>query len=68
MVTDGSYTNGEHSIIYKLVESLCCTPETNVTLYVTYTQIYIFIKYFYFIVNVNIIRVRWEYAALLGNY
>ena len=34
MVTDGSYTCSEHSITYRVVQSLCCTPETNVTLYV----------------------------------
>ena len=28
----------EHSIMYKLIKSLCCTPKTNVTLYVNYTQ------------------------------
>lgn len=39
MLTDGSYTCGEHSIIYRVVESLCCTPETNETLCVNYTQI-----------------------------
>ena len=39
MVTGGSYTSGEHSLTYKLVESLCYTPETNVTLRVNYTQI-----------------------------
>lgn len=38
MVTDGSYAYGEHSIMYT-VQSLCCTPETNVTLGVNYTQI-----------------------------
>ena len=36
MVTDGSYTCGEHSTAYRLVESLCCTPETNITLCVYY--------------------------------
>jgi len=36
MGTDGSYTGGEHSIMYKLVESLGYTPETNVILYVNY--------------------------------
>ena len=30
MVTDGSYNCGEHIIMYREVESLCCTPETNV--------------------------------------
>ena len=32
MVTDGSYTFGEHSITYRLTKSLCFTTETNVTL------------------------------------
>ena len=36
----GNYTC-ENSITYKLVESLCCTPETNVTLCVNYTQIFL---------------------------
>ena len=33
-----SYTFGEHSIMDTEVESLCCTPETNVTLCVNYTK------------------------------
>ena len=33
-----SYTSGEHSTMYKLVESLCCTSETNVSLCVNYTK------------------------------
>lgn len=37
MVTDGSYTGGELSIIYKLVESLGCILETDVTLCIKYT-------------------------------
>ena len=32
MGDSGSYICGEHSITYKDVESLCCTPETNGTL------------------------------------
>ena len=39
MVTDDSYTCGEHSMMYKLVKSLCCTPETEVTFYVDSTHI-----------------------------
>ena len=31
-VTDGSYTCGEHSVTDREVESLCRTPERNVTL------------------------------------
>lgn len=30
MVIDGSYTSDENSIIYKEVDSLCCTPQTNI--------------------------------------
>jgi len=37
-VRDGSYTC-EDSIDYRFVGSLCCTPETNVTLCVNYTSI-----------------------------
>ena len=32
MVRDGSYTFGEHNIMYREVTSLCCTPEINATL------------------------------------
>lgn len=42
MVTQGSYACGEQSIMYREVESLCYTPETNVTLCVNYTQIKFF--------------------------
>lgn len=34
MVTDGNYVYGEHCIMHRIVKSLCCAPETNVTLYV----------------------------------
>ena len=30
---------GEYGIIYRIVKSLYCTPETNRTLYVNYTSI-----------------------------
>ena len=33
--------NGKWSIIYKNTESLCCTPETNVTLPINYTSIFL---------------------------
>ena len=33
MVTDGDDTyRGEHSVMYRIVEPLCCTLETNITL------------------------------------
>ena len=35
---DGSYFY-EHSIMYRFIESLCCTPETNVTLHINSTSI-----------------------------
>lgn len=28
MVSEGDYTCGKHWVIYRLVESVCCTPET----------------------------------------
>ena len=37
MVMDGNWTYcGDYFIIYKNIESLCCTPETSITLYVKY--------------------------------
>ena len=36
---DHSYTYGLHSIMYKLVQSLHCIAETNVTLSVNYSQV-----------------------------
>ena len=39
MVTDGSHPCGEHIMIYREVESLCGTPETNITLSVNYTEV-----------------------------
>jgi len=38
-VTDGSYICGEHSLMHRVVKSLCCTLETNVTLCVNYISI-----------------------------
>ena len=38
MVTDGSYTCGKNCMMYREVESLCCAPETSVTLCVNYTR------------------------------
>ena len=40
MVTDGNYTyHGENCVIYRIVTSVCCIPETNITLYVKCTSI-----------------------------
>ena len=39
MVTDESYTGGEHHITYRVVESLGCIPETNVLLCANYASI-----------------------------
>lgn len=41
MGREGSYTCGDHSMTYRGVESLCCTPETDVTLHSNYTQKYL---------------------------
>lgn len=38
-MTGGDYTYGEHSTMYRIVESRCCIPETNITFYVNYTSI-----------------------------
>ena len=32
-------TCDKHPVMYGRVESLCCTPETNITLYVNYTGV-----------------------------
>ena len=41
MVTVGNYAyHGGHFLIVLNVKSLCCTPETNVLLYVDYTLIF----------------------------
>lgn len=40
-MTDGRYTSGEHTITYKLMESLCYTPETKVTSCVNFINKYI---------------------------
>ena len=40
MVTDGNQTyRGDHFILCKNIESLCCIPETNIILPVNYTSI-----------------------------
>lgn len=40
MVTDANQTyHEEHLVMYKNIESLECTPETNRILYVNYTSI-----------------------------
>ena len=35
----------KHGVLYRIVEPLYCTPETNVTVYVTYTGIKILKKF-----------------------
>ena len=44
MVRNGSYTFGEHWITYRVVESLCHTSETNVSLIWTRLQLNFLIK------------------------
>ena len=40
MVMDVNWTYcGDHFVIYTSVEPLCCTPETNITLYVNFISI-----------------------------
>lgn len=37
MLTDGNYSYDEHLVMYIIIKSLCCTPETNM-LYIKYFQ------------------------------
>lgn len=39
MIIDGSNACGEHSIPYRQVESLCCIPETKLTLCTSFIEI-----------------------------
>ena len=40
MVTNSYWTgHGDHFVMYLTAESVCCTPETNLILYVNYTSI-----------------------------
>lgn len=40
MAIVGGWTScGDHFAVYKNIKSLCCTPETNLVLYVNYTSI-----------------------------
>ena len=39
-MTDGDYVyHGEHRVMYRNVESICCALETNITLCVNYISI-----------------------------
>ena len=39
MVTNGDYTfDVEHWVMYRIVESVWCLPETDIKLYVNYTS------------------------------
>ena len=40
LVAEGDYTyHGEHGVMSRIVEPLCCTQVTNITLYVNCTSI-----------------------------
>lgn len=44
-MTDSNDTHhGEHCIMYRNVEPLCCTTETNISLYVSETDIKFFLN------------------------
>ena len=60
IVLDARYTC-EHSIIYRYVESLCCTPKTDVTSCVMST----ILKYFF---NIVILDSEGEETRLCPNY
>ena len=41
MVTNGNWIYyGDHFVMYKNIESVCCTPETNITLCVNYNSFF----------------------------
>ena len=39
MVTNINQTYCNHFTVYAYIETLCCTPETNIMLYINYTSI-----------------------------
>lgn len=40
MIRDGNDTYpGEHCVTYRIIKSICCTPEINTTLYINYNLI-----------------------------
>ena len=53
--TDGSYACGEQSIMYELVKSSCCIPETNITLCVNSKKHYkkTYLVYLYKLYNLK---------------
>ena len=49
MVMDGNQTYcGDHFAMYTNTKSLCCTPETNIMLYINYISIFLTIKLYHF--------------------
>ena len=58
MVTDGDCAYSEHWVMSRIVEecieSLCCIPETSITLYVDYKSI----KFFFF--NTKLLKISQE--------
>ena len=54
MVSDGSNSWGEHSIMFRGVESLYHAPKNNVALCVNYTQIKNYYKNYYVETLINI--------------
>ena len=53
MMTDISKIYGVyHLAIYTSIESICCIPETNIMLYVSYTSIFLFLKWVWAIMQI----------------
>lgn len=44
MVTGGSHTCGGRGVVYRVIKSLCCIPETKITICVHHTSLKIRIK------------------------
>ena len=56
---DWEYTNcDEYSEMYRIVELLYCTSETNITPYIIYTGILFYFILFYFIFYTGILKIK----------
>jgi len=59
--------SSEYSITYRKAESLCYTPEINVTLYVNYTQI-IFVLFYFLDLLLQVRKVTGKLGVNLFKY
>ena len=50
----------DHWVMYRTAESLCCAPETNITLYVSYSGIKKIIIHENFVLPIEITTHSWD--------